>query len=74
MILFYSTIFQNHILSSDIIRAWVINSQRLPLESIPHDVPVELRILIEACWDQEADKRPNFSGKEIIVLFFLIYI
>jgi len=52
---------------SGIIRAWVMNGERLPLEEIPRDVPKEIPSLITECWDQNADKRPAFTGKEYVV-------
>jgi len=49
---------------------WVIGGRRLPLDSIPRDVPNEIHSHIEACWDQECNKRPSFSGNKIM-LFIL---
>jgi len=47
------------------IRDWVMNGQRLPLDSIPRDVPKEIHSQIEACWDQECNERPNFKSNNI---------
>jgi len=47
-----------------------MGGQRPALDSIPRDVPEEIHSQIEACWDQECNKRPNFSGNKIM-LFIL---
>ena len=39
---------------------------RLSLQHIPRVVPEEMHSLIEACWDQEAVKRPGFIGRRNI--------
>jgi len=47
---------------------WVMGGRRLPLDSIPRDAPEEIHRQIEACWDQECNKRPSFSGNKIMLL------
>jgi len=49
-----------------------LNGQRLPLDSIPCDVPKELHSLIKSCWCEEPDKRPSFSGKRFIYIHICI--
>jgi len=56
------------------IRDWVMNGQRLPLDNVPCDAPKEIRSQIEACWNQECSKRPSFNGNKIIIVHIIILI
>jgi len=58
------------ILLSAMIRDWVMGGERPSLDSIPRDVPKEMRSTIKACWDQKFNKRPSFRGNKIM-LFIL---
>jgi len=51
---------------------WVLSGRRLPLDSIPRDAPEEIQSQIEACWDQEYNKRPSFSGNKIILFILFL--
>jgi len=55
------------------IAEFVISGRRLPLDSIPRDVPVEVQSVIEACWQQQADMRPSFRGNGIILFLLAKY-
>jgi len=37
------------------------HKERPPLSDIPSDCPKALKLIMSACWEQDPDKRPNFS-------------
>jgi len=64
----YYVVSKHLILFSGTIIDWVVSGRRQPLDSIPRDVPKEIHSQIEACWDQECNIRPSFSGNKIMLL------
>ena len=53
--------FENARTNPEIIKTWVLNGLRPPLDIMPSQVPAKFRNLIRECWGTDADDRPSFT-------------